>query len=72
MVRILGEQITVRRAGKAPAQFVPQIFDVGLALNRLAVGEIRDRIIAADRQLGLLAMGAGREGCRKQQSGQSR
>src|SRR6516225_7977312 len=49
-VRSLAEQVAVRVARKAPAQFVPQILYLSSALNRLAVGEISHRVVAADRQ----------------------
>jgi hypothetical protein len=42
----------VRRAGKVPAQFVPQEFDFGLTLNRLGIGEIGDRVVTATDSLG--------------------
>jgi hypothetical protein len=62
----MGEHFAMLVVGKAPAQFVPQIFEFGLALNRLAFGEISDRVIAADRQLGFLAPRGRGEDSRKQ------
>ena len=71
-VRILDEQIAVLAAGKAPAQSVPQIFEFGLALNGFPVGEIGDRIIAADRQLGFFAARSRHEDGSEQQPDQRR
>ena len=71
-LRILGEQIAMLAAGKAPAQFVPQIFKFGLALNGFAVGEISHRIVAADRKLRFVAPGSRSEQRHEQQAEQRR
>jgi len=47
------EQVAVSAAGEPPLQFVPEIFEFGLALDWLSIGEISDGIIPADRELRL-------------------
>ena len=60
-LRILDEQIAMLTAGKAPAQFAPDVFKLRLALNRSPVGEIGDRIVATDREPRFVASGGGSE-----------
>src|SRR4051794_38997367 len=57
------------RAREAPAGIMPAVFKFAPAGNRLALGEIGDRVVAADRQLCLLA--PGRHG-REQKGGNSK
>ena len=51
------EQVAVSAAGEPPLQFVPEIFEFGLALDWLSIGEISDGIIPADRELRLFTTG---------------
>ena len=67
-VRILDKHFAVRAISKAPAQLVPQIFEFALTLDGFPVGEISDRIVAADRQFGLVAPRGGYEDESEQQS----
>ena len=64
---ISAEEIAVLAVGKTPAQFVPRIFEVGLAGDGLPFGKISHRIIAADRELGFFAPRSRHEnGCEEQ------
>ena len=67
-LRILDEQIAMLTAGKAPAQFMPHVFKIRLALNGFPVGEIGDRIVAADRELRFVAPGGRSEQRREEQA----
>jgi len=55
VVGVPDEEIAMLDAGEAPAQSMPQIFEFALARYGLPVGEISDRIIAADGKLALFA-----------------
>jgi hypothetical protein len=71
-VRILGEQIAMLAVGKTPAQFVPQIFEIGLALHGFAIGEISHRVVATDREFWFVAPGRISNGRHHQSAEQGR
>ena len=50
VVGILDECVTVFRVCKAPTRIVPHVFELAYTRHRLAVREICDWIIAADRE----------------------
>ena len=50
-VWIGGKQVAVRRAGEEPAGIPPRMLEFAFAPDRFAVGEVRNGVVALDRDV---------------------